>query len=52
LDCIEQTLSMNQILPRGRYVKFDVSDYVYENNLANVEREADFNAQNREDEYS
>jgi HK97 family phage portal protein len=52
LDCIEQTLSMNQILPRGRYVKFDVSDYIYENDLGNVEREADFNAQNREEEYS
>ena len=52
LDCIEQTLSMNQILPRGRYVKFDVSDYLAENELANVERETDYNARNREEEYS
>jgi HK97 family phage portal protein len=39
MDAIEQTLSMNQILPRGRYVEFDVSDYIYENDLGNVERE-------------
>ena len=39
MDAIEQTLSMNQILPRGRYVEFDISDYVYENDLGNVERE-------------
>lgn len=52
LDAIEQTLSMNQILPRGRYVEFDVSDYVYENNLGNVEREPAFDARNREDEYT
>lgn len=39
MDAIEQTLSMNQILPRGRYVEFDISDYIYENDLGNVERE-------------
>ncbi len=52
LDCIEQTLSMAQILPRGRHVKFDVSDYLYENDLANIEREPAYEAQNREEEYS
>jgi phage portal protein BeeE len=52
LDAIEQTLSMNQLLPRGRYVKFDVSDYVYENDLGNVEREPAFDSGNREEEYS
>jgi HK97 family phage portal protein len=36
LDCIEQTLSMNNILPRGRYVEFDVEDYLAENDLASV----------------
>jgi HK97 family phage portal protein len=36
LDCIEQTLSMNNILPRGRYVEFDIEDYLAENDLANV----------------
>ena len=30
LDAIEQTLSMNNILPRGRYVEFDVSSYLSE----------------------
>jgi phage portal protein BeeE len=36
LDCIEQTLSMNNILPRGRYVEFDIDDYLAENDLASV----------------
>jgi phage portal protein BeeE len=39
LDAIEQTLSMNQILPRGRYVAFDVEDYLAENYMADIERE-------------
>ena len=33
IECIEQTLSMNNILPRGRYVEFDVSAYLYENGM-------------------
>ena len=52
LDAIEQTLSMTQLLPRGRYVKFDVSDYMYENDLGNVEREPAYESGNREEEYS
>jgi HK97 family phage portal protein len=36
LDCIEQTLSMNSILPRGRYVEFDIEDYLAENSLAEI----------------
>lgn len=28
LDCIEQRLSMDDILPRGRFVEFDVEDYL------------------------
>ncbi len=31
LDCIEQTLSADNILPRGRYVEFDIDDYMEEN---------------------
>jgi hypothetical protein len=27
-ECISQTLSMNQVLPNGTYVKFDISDFV------------------------
>jgi phage portal protein BeeE len=52
LDAIEQTLSMTQLLPRQRYVKFDVSDYMYENDLGNVEREPAYESGNREEEYS
>jgi hypothetical protein len=32
IDCIEQTLSMT-MLPRGRYVEFDVEDYLGENEM-------------------
>jgi len=42
LDAIEQTLSMNQILPRGRYVAFDVEDYLAENYMADIEREPSY----------
>jgi phage portal protein BeeE len=34
IECIEQTLSMNNVIPRGRYVELDVSTYLYENDLA------------------
>ena len=30
LDVIEQTLSMDNILPRGRYVEFNMEDYASE----------------------
>jgi len=30
LDCIEQRLSQDDVLPRGRYVEFDVEDYISE----------------------
>ena len=33
IDCIEQTLSMNSILPRGRYLELDVESYLEENNM-------------------
>jgi len=39
LDCIEQTLSMQPILPKNRFVEFDVDDYLAENSLSDVERE-------------
>jgi phage portal protein BeeE len=28
LDCVSQTLSMNNVLPRGTYVKFDIDSYL------------------------
>ena len=30
IDCIEQTLSMNNITPRGRYIYLDVDSYLEE----------------------
>lgn len=30
LDCIEQTLSADNVLPRGRYVEFNMEDYMSE----------------------
>lgn len=33
LDCIAETLSMNNILPRGRFVKWDLDDYLSDNAL-------------------
>lgn len=34
LDCIEQTLSMPNVLPRNRFVEFNVEDYLLENQMA------------------
>jgi hypothetical protein len=34
IDAIEQTFSMNQILPRNRYVEFDISAYLSEASIA------------------
>jgi len=31
IDCIEQTLSMDNVLPRGRFLKLDVTAYLEEN---------------------
>jgi len=36
LDCIEQTLSMNTVLPRNRYVEFDIDSYLMDNNMTEV----------------
>jgi phage portal protein BeeE len=36
LDCIEQTLSMNNVLPRNRYVEFDIDSYLMDNNMAEM----------------
>lgn len=40
MDAIEQTLSENQVLPRGRYVEFNIEDYLTENEMSNVAQEA------------
>ena len=35
-DCIASTLSMNNVLPRGTYVKFDSDSYLIENYAADM----------------
>lgn len=39
LDCIEQTLSMPNILPRNRFVEFNVEDYLIENDMSGAPQE-------------
>ena len=34
LDCIQQTLSMENVLPRNRFLKFDLDDYLGEHEMA------------------
>ena len=38
-DCLASTLSMNNVLPRGTYVKFDYSSYLQENYIADRQSE-------------
>ena len=47
LDVIEQTLSGDDVLPRGRYVEFDIEDYIGVSDDASIMREP--SAQDRED---
>ncbi len=47
LDVIEQTLSNDNIIPRGRYVEFDIDDYLEENDMSSVPSEP--SARDRED---
>lgn len=51
LDVIQMTLSMTNVLPRNRFVEFDVDDYIYENHLAEVPVEEARNTE-REEMYS
>jgi phage portal protein BeeE len=39
MDCISETLSADNVLPRGTYVKFDIDDYLSENYLMEKENE-------------
>jgi hypothetical protein len=41
IECIEQTLSMNSIIPRGRYVELDVRTYLAESRMANTDSDAE-----------
>jgi hypothetical protein len=40
MDCIAETLSADNVLPRGTYVKFDIDDYLSENYLMEKENES------------
>jgi phage portal protein BeeE len=41
IEAIEQTLSMNSIIPRGRYVELDVESYLAENGMDTRKEESD-----------
>ena len=41
IECIEQTLSMNSIIPRGRYLELDVRGYLKENGMADTDTDSD-----------
>jgi phage portal protein BeeE len=43
IEAMQQTLSMNHVTPRGRYIEFDVDSYLYDNDLT-PEREQPDNA--------
>jgi len=47
MDVIEQTLSGDDVLPRGRYVEFDIEDYIGVSDDRSIMREP--SAQERED---
>ena len=34
IDCIEQTLSLNSVTPRGRYIELDVDSYLEDNDIS------------------
>ena len=46
-DAIAQTLSMDNVLPRGTYVEFDADEYLEENYVADKEDEPTENTQQR-----
>lgn len=43
MDCIAGTLSQDNVLPRGTYVKFDIDDYLSENYLMSDNTQVDVN---------
>jgi hypothetical protein len=40
IDCIEQTLSMNNITPRGRYIYLDIETYLEEYEMSSEQDNA------------
>jgi hypothetical protein len=41
MDCIAETLSMGNVLPRGTYCKFEISDYLSETYLSEYDTPAE-----------
>ena len=41
MDCIAETLSMGNVLPRGTYVKFDIESYLSESYLSEYDTPAE-----------
>ena len=37
IDCIQETLSMDNVLARGRHVEFDLDDYLGDNGLVETD---------------
>jgi len=51
-DCIAATLSQNNVLPRGTYLKFDTSDYLIENYAADIMDNQDLPEENTQEELA
>jgi phage portal protein BeeE len=51
-DCIAATLSQNNVLPRGTYVKFDTDEYLVENYAADKMDSPDMPQENTQEELA
>jgi len=51
-DCIAATLSQNNVLPRGTYVKFDADEYLIENYAADKMDSPDMPQENTQEELA
>jgi hypothetical protein len=51
-ECIANTLSMDNVLPRGTMVKFDASEYLEENYLADTMDREDMPAENTQEQIA
>jgi hypothetical protein len=51
-ECIANTLSMDNVLPRGTMVKFDASEYLEENYLADTMDKEDMPEENTQEEIA
>ena len=51
-DCIAATLSQNNVLPRGTYVKFDADEYLIENYAADKMDRPDMPQENTQEELA